>query len=77
MRNRIAEFRQTAGLTQRQLAEKLNIHYQVLQRWENGDRTPTVDIAIQIAEVLMTTIEELFYADNLLAFAPRSNPWFN
>lgn len=74
MRNRIAEFRQTAGLTQRQLAEKLNIHYQVLQRWENGDRTPTVDIAIQIAEVLMTTIEELFYADNLLAFAPPFEP---
>ncbi len=63
MKNKIFEFRKAKNLTQRQFADKLNIHYQVFQRWENGERAPTVDIAIKIARALDTTVEELFIVD--------------
>lgn len=64
MKNKIAEFRKAQNLTQRQLAEKLNIYYQVLQRWENGERAPTVETALRLARVLNTTVEELFQLED-------------
>mgnify|MGYP002295246432 CR=1 FL=1 len=64
MKNKIAEFRKAQNLTQRQLAEKLNIYYQVFQRWENGERAPTVETALRLARVLNTTVEELFQLED-------------
>ncbi len=60
MKNKIAEFRKAKGLTQRQLAYLLDTMYQVIQRYELGTRTPTVDTAIRLARALNTTVEELF-----------------
>lgn len=64
MENKISYFRKANGLTQRQLAEKVNILYQVFQRYENGTRTPSVEVAIRLARALNTTVEELFVLDN-------------
>ena len=64
MKNKISELRKAQNLTQRLLAEKLNIHYQVFQRWEKGERAPTVDTAIRLARALNTTVEELFDIDD-------------
>lgn len=64
MKNNISQFRKANNLTQRQLAEKLNILYQVFQRYENGTRTPNVDTAIRLAKALNTTVEELFVLDD-------------
>lgn len=62
-KNKILNFRTKAGLTQRQLAELLSTPYQQLQRWENGERVPSVHNAISIARALDTTVEELFPID--------------
>ena len=43
MKNRIIEFRKALNLTQRQLAEKVGITYQSLQRYEKGTVLPIVD----------------------------------
>lgn len=64
MKNFITEKRKALGMTQRDLASLLGVHYQVLQRWESGDRNPTVDIAIQLSRILHVTVEELFVLDN-------------
>lgn len=64
MKNNISDFRKAQDLTQRQLADKLNIHYQVLQRWESGERTPTVDTAMRLAKILNTTVEYLFILED-------------
>lgn len=66
MKNFIAEKRKILGYAQRDLASILGIHYQVLQRWESGERTPTVDTALRIAIALHTTVEELFTLDDSL-----------
>lgn len=59
-KNKIFEFRSHLGLTQRQLAEKVGILYQALQRYEKGIVVPPVDMAIKIARALQTSVELLF-----------------
>lgn len=59
-KNKIFEFRTKKGLTQRQLAEVLSTPYQQFQRWEKGERVPSVYNALSIAYALETTVEELF-----------------
>lgn len=44
--------RQEKGMTQQELAEKLFVTRQAVSRWENGDTTPSVDMAKLIANVL-------------------------
>ena len=64
MKNKILEFRKAQNLTQRQLAEKVGITYQSLQRYEKGTVLPVVDIAVKLAEALNTTVDQLFIRDN-------------
>lgn len=63
MQNKICEHRNTLMLTQRQLAQILNITYQSLQRYERGVVEPSVSVAIRIARALNTTVEELFIVE--------------
>ena len=63
MKNKISEFRKALNLTQRQLAEKVGITYQSLQRYEKGTVLPSVDIAIRLAEALGATVEKLILSD--------------
>ncbi len=38
--NKIRQLRENAGLTRRDLCERLSIPYRTLQEWETGRRTP-------------------------------------
>lgn len=49
---RIRQARETAGLTQTQLAEKLNIPYQGISQWERNVRNPKMDSILRIANAL-------------------------
>lgn len=62
-KNKILEYRTKAGLTQRQLAELLNIPYQQIQKWENFERIPSALNAIALARALNTTVENLYPED--------------
>ena len=48
----LPQLRQEKGLTQEQLAKKLFVTRQAVSRWENGDTTPSIDMAKLIATVL-------------------------
>lgn len=48
------------GLTQKAIAEKANITIMSYQRYEAGKRIPDAATAILIAQVLNSTVEELF-----------------
>lgn len=52
--------RKRARLTQAQLAEKASVSALAYQRYEYGTRTPSVEVALAIANALGTTVEELF-----------------
>jgi len=60
MKNRIFEFRKNAKLTQLQVANEIGIAKNVFQQYEYGNVIPSVIVALKIAKVLNTTVEELY-----------------
>ena len=55
----LVKFRKHAGLSQLELAEKLNYSNKNISKWENGETTPNVFILQKIAQVYDTTIDNL------------------
>ncbi len=55
----ISERRRALGFTQQILAEKLNISFQAISKWENGTSCPDIDLLPQLAAVLNLSIDAL------------------
>lgn len=51
--------RQQANLTQKQLAEKLNVSKNNIGHWEKGRSEPNIDTLIALAKMFSITIDEL------------------
>lgn len=49
--NRLKKLRSDSKLTQKQLAEKLNVSQNAVYNWENGKREPNLDMMKKIAKV--------------------------
>ncbi len=62
-RPRLREARDTAGLTQIQLGERLGVDQAVIAKWESGSREPRVRAAVRLAEVLGTTANAIWPPD--------------
>lgn len=56
---KIKEMRKKKGITQKELAEKLNVYQVDISEWENTDRMPSVKNLTEIALALDLTLEEL------------------
>lgn len=56
---KIYQLRKLAGMTQEQLAEKLNISRQTLSKWENGTSVPDVESVVRLSVLFHTSLEEL------------------
>lgn len=61
----IQHLRKTAGMTQKELAEKLNISFQAVSKWENGDTLPDTGILLDLCDVLHTTADKLLNGGSL------------
>lgn len=74
---RIKEARKAAGMTQKDLAEKLGLAYQTLAQWENNLRNPKFETLEKIATALNVHPGELMglvnYGDD--PWAPGDNIW--
>lgn len=57
---KIKELRLSVGLTQSELAEKLNVLQSTVAMWESGDNTPRTEKLPELAEILKCTIDDLF-----------------
>ena len=55
--------RKELGLTQIQLAERLNVSNRAVSKWENGDGFPDITLLPAIARTLGITIDELLTGD--------------
>lgn len=55
----IAERRKSIGLTQAQLAEKLNITDRAVSKWENGRSLPDSSIMLELCDELGITVNDL------------------
>lgn len=63
---RIKASRKAAGITQKQLADKMGIPYQGIGQWESGKRNPKRDTLIKIADILGVTAAYLSGDDSYL-----------
>lgn len=55
----LAHYRKEAGLTQLELAEKLNYSDKAVSKWERGESAPDVFVLSQIAEIFNITVNDL------------------
>ena len=55
----LKELRNGEGLTQEQLAEKLNVSRRTVSRWETGSNMPDLDLLIEMADFYHVDIREL------------------
>ncbi len=55
----IKAHRKAKGLSQEELAVKLNVVRQTLSKWEKGQSVPDAELLIKIAEALDTSVSEL------------------
>lgn len=58
--SKLKEFRIANNLSQSKVAQECNISLRMYQYYEADMKIPTVYIAIRLAQVLQTTVEELF-----------------
>lgn len=56
----ISEKRKALRLTQQALAEKLNVSFQAVSKWENDTSCPDIELLPHIAAVLNISIDSLF-----------------
>ena len=57
--NKICELRKLSGITQEQLAEKLNISRQTLSKWEKGNSLPDIESIVNISKLFQIPLQEL------------------
>lgn len=55
----LAAFRKNSGMTQQQLAEKINYSDKAVSKWERGDGLPDVLVLKQIADLYGITVNDL------------------
>lgn len=55
----IRQYRERKGITQKELAEKLNVTPQAVSRWENGISMPDVYVLPKLADLLHASIDGL------------------
>lgn len=61
----ISSCRKDKGLTQIQLAEKLNISNRAVSKWETGKSMPDVSIMLELCEILGITVNELLSGEKI------------
>ena len=67
----IRHLRKSAGMTQKELAEKLNISFQAVSKWENGDALPDTGILLDLCDILNTTADKLLNGGSFVTFKRR------
>lgn len=58
--NRLAMLRAERGISRRQLAEALGVHYQTVGYLERGEYSPSLHLALRIAEYFEVPVEVVF-----------------
>ncbi len=65
--NYIKHLRKSAGMTQKELADKLNVTFQAVSKWETGDALPDTGILLELCDVLDTTADKLLNGGSFAA----------
>ena len=58
--NRIEAARTAQGLSRQALADAVGVHYQTIGYLERGEYSPSLTLALRLAEVLGRSVQDLF-----------------
>ena len=61
---KLKEYREAKGLKQADLAELVGVRRETIVNLEKGKYNPSLKLAMDIAKVFHTTVEELFFLDD-------------
>jgi len=64
VKNDVRERRDTAGLSQGELAKELGVSRQTINSIETGKYIPSLPLALALARFFEATVEEMFDADH-------------
>ena len=64
IKEKLKKFRNEAGFTQKEMADKLGISESYYNHLENGNRRMPLDIALSIASILNKSPNDIFLAKN-------------
>jgi putative transcriptional regulator len=62
--NRLKEARAASGLTQADLAERVEVSRKTINTVENGVFTPSTLLALKLARALNARVEDLFFLED-------------
>lgn len=65
MRTKLIEIRKKKGYTQEQMANKLNIARTTYTGYENGNFSPSLEMAIEIKKILNYKNDDIFLISNV------------
>ena len=57
----IKKLREERGMTQDELAEKLNVTRQAVSNWETGKTQPDIETLTRLAEIFDVSVERIIY----------------
>ena len=60
----IKRIREERGITQEELAERLNVTRQAVSNWECGKTQPSIEMLNQLALTFEVSVEELIYGES-------------
>ena len=67
MKNRLEEIRKEQGMSQEELADRLEVSRQTISSLENGRYNPSILLAFKIARLFNLSIEEIFIYEEEIA----------
>lgn len=62
---KIAFYRKAKGMTQEELAKKLDVSAQAVSKWENDMTCPDIQSLVPLSKIFGTTTDELLSADSV------------
>ena len=69
--NRLASLRAERGISRKQLAQELGVHYQTIGYLERGEYSPSVTLALRIARVFKLPLEAVFSLEPFRALSAQ------
>ena len=70
--NRIAMLRAERGLSRRELSEAVGVHYQTIGYLERGEYSPSLILALKIAEYFEVPVEVVFSTEPFARIGSRA-----
>ncbi len=72
----IAALRKANGMTQKELAEKLNVSDKAVSRWERDENAPDLSLIPVIAEIFGVTSDEILRGERAAAKSPDGTHYY-